>query len=321
MTPPSSAVPLRYRRLIWVVSSLAGVLAVVLLIRTGSRDWFSLGLTVITVMALVLGPGGTGTRTDGLVDDRIAALTAIFLAAAPASAATAAAPYHTPTIPTARWSVPGGKVAAGTTVRIVYEMRGSYGNGTVAELQRQMGSAHVWTRVQNIPQKERASASTHVPAMGAYAYRIIIRNGHKTLAVSKTMRLYSYGTVSAEAFTDGTSSTTTVGTSLYRWVIRRYSTGNIADFTRDYVTCRSVTLSAGRPASDAWDGPEYTNVHVDVIQENADPATLSIPFNRVVSKTFALTGKAFTMHLTTGSIYTLSVYFNAKFSCYTANGR
>jgi hypothetical protein len=181
-------------------------------------------------------------------------------------------------------------------------------------LQRTVGTAHAWAKVKVlVPSSAKAAYAGHTtmraPQMGSYAYRILITTKAHAKVASAGRTLHVYADVPLATVMNTTTGTVQIGTSLFRFV----QTYNMTFLHFDTTTCRSANLSFAGDARSA--GATLT-----VIQETADPFTLTATPDGVVSGTVALTGNAADFSYSYGPNYS-NLYVNGTLSCFTSNGR
>ncbi|MET3806917.1 hypothetical protein ABIB25_003937 [Nakamurella sp. UYEF19] len=200
--------------------------------------------------------------------------------------------------------------------KVVYYLR-NVPRGAGVQLQRTFGTANAWGTVGNVAATNNVglTAIFKTPPIGTFYARLVVRIGARVLAVSPAVLFHVYSAITAEAVYGHTSSTTTIGSNLFRY-IDVYGNGSGVSLSQNYSTCRSVTVIAGKSATSQTQPGQ-----IQVVQEDADAATLNVAADRTATKRVALTGHAYQINIVDPGGDDSYTYLYAYFSCFTANGQ
>lgn len=198
-------------------------------------------------------------------------------------------------------------IDAGTSPVLNYTVT-RFRSGAKILMQRQYGTAGVWKTVGKLT---AASGSFTAPAVGQgeFVYRVAVKQRKRILA-ARTALVRAYAPVSMETFLNDSSSTTQIGTRLFRYVLSWTGLSSSISVSADDHTCRHLSLEVG------LSGGNSSSTLVTVVQEAADPASVTVPKGEVKTLEVDLAPGAFQV-THSNSAYG---YLNGTLSCYTPSG-
>lgn len=239
------------------------------------------------------------------------------VASSPASAAQ----------PKSRLIFPEAHVGAGDPVQARFVTKRVPKGGRVL-LEKAVGTAGVWRKVQRLPNRAGASTTLTAPPMGRHAYRVAILDATRKVVAVGRATLFSYGPVELGTINgDSTGTVTLANGTIYRYVWS-VSAGSVQReiIKIDRASCRSLAMSTAFDQQSQF----ATNVlpaTVTVVQEAAEPTGVAVAPNAASSTTVTLVpGTAWALQVTVpksgGSIFSgAAVYGNGVAQCYTPTGR
>jgi hypothetical protein len=237
------------------------------------------------------------------------ALTAATVVGSAASSSAAAKPR-------VRLAFASAQVDAGAPVAVRYSAT-RVPPRTKVVLQKAVGTAGRFQDVRKIAAGAGRSVTVTAPAMGRHVYRVAVRERRSGKVLkAATGVLYSYGPVPFEKFSGWSETATLNNGTLFRYTfVGTYSEDGDERMTFDRTSCRSIEVSIAhrQTARDTNTLPGG----VTVVQENADPVTLSAGPNATAGGTVALAGGAWLLQM---SVPSGVIFGNGTASCWSADG-
>jgi hypothetical protein len=245
------------------------------------------------------------------------------------SAATAASAAARPSV---TFTFAKNRVITHQAVTVTYSSR-RLPRGSGLYLQRQFGSARVWKNVSKLHGTSGTQKIAGVP-QGRYSFRVRARRDGRTLAVSPTRRLYSYGPVSIAVLCNNPkvnintdngcpdSGSTQVGNHVFPYKVlvsdndsSVYPTFfNLIDFPA--TTCRSITFTFGMPQDASQSGDTG---YIEAVEQTLDPQVGHVGFGALRTFRVALDGHPWFLE-NSASSGADGIAINATASCYTVSG-
>lgn len=250
----------------------------------------------------------------------IFSLVGLTLSAAVVGSAITVAPANA-AVSRAKLSFVNAHVGAGEGVTAQYSARRVPEGGQVL-LQKAVGTAGVWKKVRRVSPGVARTATLIAPVMGRHAYRVVIRSAAKRIVARSAAILYSYGTVELATIDQNETRTVTLNDGMiYRYVWSAYhSSVNVETLKVERTSCRSLTLSAAFKQASSYTNTLPTTV--TVVQEAADPVTMSVLPNSTASMTTGVVpGTAWALQVTVPRLgLGQYAYGNGTASCFTPTG-
>ncbi len=257
----------------------------------------------------------------------VAAATALALGTAAPAVASGQVPAGKPKV---SFSFKANKITSTTKPVIKYAATGLPAGSTL-ELQRQFGTSHVWKGVTAL-RGHSGTASTGKVQMGEYKYRIKVDHKGKTVIISATKTLFSYGRVpltnicndenhnSKIVVNDANgcqTQTVQVNGTIFVYLISDFPQAP-PNFDQDITfgtntSCRTITLNFSMDNN----AQSTDTAHVQVVQTKSDPQSKSVGAGKIGNAFFKLDGGPWDLNL---SATNDEEYVNGYLSCYTAGG-
>jgi hypothetical protein len=167
--------------------------------------------------------------------------------------------------------------------------------------------------------------------MGRYDYRVQVVRHKRVLADSAGQYLYSYGAVFAlqlcqaendTDFEDGCDQDTIqVGSTVYTYIgddeNGNESPDGDAEVIAQHSSCRSAFITYALSNDDADNGA--TTMGAELTQSAADPQSSTSSAHSIGSLVASISSSAWDLEFYSAGGY--DVYWNASFSCWSANGK
>lgn len=206
-------------------------------------------------------------------------------------------------------------------------------SGSKLALQRQFGTAHVWKNVVLLKGRSGTARAPKVQ-MGKYRYRVRVDRNRRTVVLSSTKLLYSFGKIPLANICNDSYNNSNVSMSdtngcqtqtvqvngmVFTYLIQDYPPAS-PNYDQDITfgvntSCRSITFQFSMDNN----ATSSDTASIELVQSKSDPQTKQVGAGQIAYAFFHLDGGPWDLDLSETNTETAE-YVNGRVSCWSASG-